>query len=233
MTVDQLAAEIEAELAWRIAELRHLRNTLLGEEEDPPIAAMRTLMVMQYAHLEGFARTALALYVSAVNLTEIDTKAAQAHLAAAALADEFERLRRNGVAGQSSEDGPLTTRAKNQVAFLLKMRTLASRPLIIDEKHAVSTEANLGSDVLQRLLFRLAIPPGEITSSQYKALDFVKNARNDIAHGDRKVRLEPNKFRAHLAKSEQLMNDLSRLIGRAFREKWYLDGAVAVEKATL
>jgi len=200
VTADDLAAELEHDLQWRLAELAQLRNALLPDG-DPPLHAMRAIMVMQYAHVEGFTRRALELYVSAVNATDTAVDAAQLHLTAATLTQQFDTLRSGDSSEPASdEDGPLTRRVRRQVTFLRHVREVANGPLVIDGDSAVSMEANIGADVLKRSLYRLAIPPAEVTKKQYGALEFVKKVRNEIAHGETSTRLNASTFAANLAK---------------------------------
>ncbi|UUV35789.1 MAE_28990/MAE_18760 family HEPN-like nuclease [Amycolatopsis roodepoortensis] len=214
---------LEEDLAWRLDELRHLRNELLGrrEPDDWPASALRAILVMQYAHLEGFARNAFSLYVSAINSRSLQSDEVHPQLAASSLIAEFDALRLGNVPEQESESGRLSRRARQQVEFIEKMRDAYRSPVNIDADAAVSMEMNFGSDVLRRTLYRLAIPDDKVDKSYYSSLEFVRNARNDIAHGSRKERIAAGLFEAHRKKCENFMNDLARLITSAVREEWF------------
>ncbi|MFC5752999.1 MAE_28990/MAE_18760 family HEPN-like nuclease [Actinomadura rugatobispora] len=230
MTPAELRAQLEEDLAWRLDELRHLRNALLGARgpSDWPVSAMRTILVMQYAHLEGFAQNAFSLYVKAINDRQLKAKDLHPNLFACALTREFDGIRLGSGAETETdaEDGFLLRRAKRQVAFVDRMRSLAETILSIDADLAVSMEMNFGSDVLRRTLFRLGMPDTAVSRSHFTSLEFVRKARNDIAHGSRKERIEPGLFDAHRKKCEQFMNDLSRLISTAVDGEWYMVSAV-------
>jgi hypothetical protein len=224
---DELRAQLEGDLAWRLDELRHLRNTLLGtvERSEWPVSALRTILVMQYSHLEGFAHNAFKLYVDAVNAQRLRADELRPHLFATALVPEFDALRLGGNE-QESNEGRLTRRANMQFRFVEKLRTLSVGEIIIDADHAISMEMNFGADVLKRTLFMLGIPVTEVDSGYFISLEFVRRARNDIAHGSRRERIEPSLFEAHRSKCEQFMNDLVRLISAAMRQEWYRPAAV-------
>ena len=228
MDYEALRALLEEDLAWRLDELRHLRNSLLGdvEREAWSVTALRTILVMQYAHLEGFAHNAFRLYVDAVNNRALKADQLRPELFACALVPDFDALRLGGNEQESSE-GRLTRRANMQFRFVQRVRKLGSEEVVIDADHAVSMEMNFGADVLRRTLFMLGIPESEVDRSYFSSLEFVRRARNDIAHGARRERIEAGLFEAHQKKCEQFMSDLSRLIGSAVRHEWYRDAAVA------
>lgn len=229
MNHTELRAQLEDDLSWRLDELRHLRNTLLGDldRDQWPVSALRTILVMQYAHLEGFAGNAFRLYVDAVNSRALQPGEAQPHLFASALLPEFDALRM-GSSEQESNEGRLTRRAHNQVYFVERLLQLSRGIITIDVEKAVSMEMNFGSDVLRRTLFMLGIPASAVDNSYYSSLEFVRRARNDIAHGSRRERIEPGLFEAHRLKCEQFMSELARLISSALIGEWFKAGRVIV-----
>ncbi|MEY9967561.1 hypothetical protein ABIA33_005634 [Streptacidiphilus sp. MAP12-16] len=232
MNIVELRAELENDLSWRLDELRHLRNTLLaGDSADQWSAtAMRTILVMQYAHLEGFTRNAFSVYVNAINEKSLKANELQPQLMASALTAEFEAMRKNvSTDEEKEEDGRLTRRAKNQVIFVQKLQEVSSAPVEIVAEIAASMEMNLGRDVLRRCLYMLAIPSSQVSGQQFNAIEFVKNARNDIAHGSRRESISPRMFESHRAKCEQFMNDLIRLVTSAVSNEWFKLGAVVVD----
>ncbi|QTI89002.1 MAE_28990/MAE_18760 family HEPN-like nuclease [Streptomyces sp. AgN23] len=222
MNVSDMRAQLEADILWRLDEIRHLRNLLLqGEEpEKASVYSLRAILVMQYAHLEGFTRTALSLYIDAINSQGLPAKSLRPELLAAALAGEFDTLRRGAPA--SGDEGKMTTRARHQVAFVQRLQELSEGPISIAAEVAVSMEMNLGSDVLKKCLVALGISVDKVRRDQYSAIDFVKNVRNDIAHGGRKEKIPGGLFSAHLKKCEEFMNELARVLTRAVSEKWFL-----------
>lgn len=222
MNISDLRLQLEEDLAWRLDELRHLRNRLLGtmDRDAWEAQSMRAILVMQYAHLEGFTRNALSLYVSIVNSRRLVATDLQPQLLAAALSAEFKALYSGDFSPQDT-DGRLSKRAKGHVAFLDRLKTLTASPVEIAAEVAVSMEMNLSPDVLRRNLYMLGIPEDRVSRGQYNAIEFVKNTRNDIAHGSRTEVIPPGLFDAHRKKCEQFMGDLSRIITRAATEEWF------------
>jgi len=223
MDLEVVRAQLEEDLSWRAAELRALRNELLGdipEAGDWPAAALRALMVMQYAHLEGFTQHALGLYVEAVNDMALAAGELQTRLFAAALAREFKVLTA-GAQVNEDESSLLLRRAKRQVALIEKLLIGAREPIVIPVEDAISLEMNLGADVLKRNLYLLGIPESSLGGATYGTLEFIRRNRHDIAHGGRRERIEPRLFEAHWRRAEEYMSELIRLLSRALREGWY------------
>ncbi|MFF0091391.1 MAE_28990/MAE_18760 family HEPN-like nuclease [Streptomyces canus] len=229
MNVAELRAQLEEDLTWRLDELRHLRNRLLGSDSESDWAAssLRAILVMQYAHLEGFTRNAFALYVTVINSHQVKAAQLKPQLLAAALGVEFDALRKNRGENdnEDEEEGKLTRRARNHVSFLQRLQELTSGHLEIAADTAISMEMNLGRDVLRRCLYMLAIPMDEVSRAQYSSIEFVKNARNDIAHGSRKERISTDMFKAHTVKCEQFMKDLARIITSATVRQLFLSAS--------
>lgn len=224
-----LRVQLEADLLWRQDELRHLRNTLIGSldrREDWPASSLRALLVMQYAHLEGFTQTALTLYVDHINQSGLRACDLHLELVAAALSGEFKSLR-TGADGEEAAEGESTLlrRAKRQAALVKRLRECEASPISINPEHAISLEMNLGEAVLRKNLFVLAIPSDKISRDTYGALEFVRRNRNDIAHGSRKEKIEPGLFEAHWSKCWAYMDELVILVSTAAREKWYVPAA--------
>jgi hypothetical protein len=119
-------------------------------------------------------------------------------------------------------EGRLTRRASMQVKFVDKLRVLSAGEVSIDADRSISMEMNFGADVLRRTLLMLAIPETEIDVSYYSSLEFVRRARNDVAHGSRKEVISARLFDRHQRVCEQFMNELARLIGAAVRQEWFM-----------
>lgn len=222
-SLDHVRTQLEEDLAWRTDEIRHLRNTLLGSSapDEWPAHALRAILVLQYAHLEGFARNAFAIYLETVNAQQL--RAAQVHpnLFATALTPEFDSVRRGSSSDIESEDTRLLRRAKLQVQFVERLRQLDQEPLIIDIESSVSMEMNFGEDVFRRTLYRLGIPETELHKQYFSSIEFIRRTRNDIAHGMRRERIAPREFEAHQRKGESFMNELSRLVTSAVAAELY------------
>ena len=72
MNLVQLRAELEADQAWRRDEIRFFQNQAAKlDTTERPNPFQRVLILLLYAHFEGFSRFALILYMNAVNSTSM------------------------------------------------------------------------------------------------------------------------------------------------------------------
>src|SRR5690348_16967285 len=93
MNIAQLWAQIEEDLRWRQDEIRFFRNHLETiDSEENRERFRRALVLLLYAHFEGFCKFALTLYVDSVNKSGITCGEATPAIAAASLSDLFKSL---------------------------------------------------------------------------------------------------------------------------------------------
>ena len=186
MTVDEVWAQLESDMAWRQAELRALSNLQTTIKRDVEKDRLRrAMLVMLCAHAEGFFKNAFLTYVNVVNKTAIPSSEATHALVAAAFADVFHALT-NGNPKQKVFSAPLPTDQKltilaRQREFLTELPRLLARPIEVPDT-AVNTENNLSSHVIKRNLYRLGFPE-DLLDAYHAELDELVKRRNNIAHG--------------------------------------------------
>lgn len=186
MTMDEVWAQLENDMAWRQDELRRLSNLQNALRSDAQRSQFRrALVVMLYAHVEGFCKIALLTYINAVNNTSIVCQHATDPLVAAAFSDVFHALaygdpKRKVFSLPPHSDTKLAVLAR-QREFVAELPSLLGQPLRIPAS-AVNTEDNLSSHVVKRNLYRLGFPE-DMLSSYYTDLDELVHRRNNIAHG--------------------------------------------------
>jgi len=98
MNLEDIRAQLEQELTWRIDEMRILGNVLadLGSELDRQ-RYRKALLVMLYAHYKESCKRALSIYADAVNREHITCGDATPCIAASSLAfafKDFENIQR-------------------------------------------------------------------------------------------------------------------------------------------
>src|SRR6185295_4756349 len=72
MNIPNLWSEIEEDLSWRLDELRFFQNQLATlDSEQERERFRRALVLLLYAHFEGFCKFALSLYVNSINRSGI------------------------------------------------------------------------------------------------------------------------------------------------------------------
>jgi hypothetical protein len=186
MTVAELWTELEAELEWRQAELRFLANTLEGLNRNSDRDRFRrVIVVMLYAHVEGFCKVAFSTYVNLLNRRRLACRDVAECIAAAAFSNVFHALAfgdRKGKVFPSAvpADDKLLVFAR-QREFFVELDRLLREPISIPDS-IVNTESNLGSVTLRRNLFRLGFSVN-LLEHHDRALDELMNRRNNIAHG--------------------------------------------------
>lgn len=186
MTLEDLWAQLEAELSWRQEELRLLSNTIskLPKVDDRDFLR-RSQLVMLYAHAEGFCKVALSIYVKAINDQGLKCSDAQEGLVASALADVFHAIAHGDKKGKVfqtplPDDEGLYVFCR-QRDFIGSLDDLMHRPLMIPDE-VVNTESNLSSKVLRRNLFRLGFA-SDLVDSYHSDLNELAHRRHGIAHG--------------------------------------------------
>lgn len=220
-------SEIESELTWRRTEIRRVRNRLMfpepeGEDLD---RALRTLVVLQYAHLEGFVKQALSIYASAINAECLPLADAERRVVASGLIVEIDALRAPAGGNSDSSEGAKLRRARRETDFVEKLFTLASGAVTLDVDQVVSLDMNLSADVLKRCLYRLGIDPTSVTDAKYASLEFIRRMRNSVAHGGRTRPVPQSEFDAHVLSTNELMEELLRLIHQACKWGWFRQAA--------
>lgn len=186
MILDEVWAQLETDMAWRQAELRALANLQAVIKREAEKAHLRrALLVMLYAHAEGFCKIAFLTYVNAVNKAAVVCTLASETLVAASFADVFHALvhgdPKQKVFPLPPPSDPKLTIFARQREFITEIPRLLARPLMVPDT-AVNTEDNLSSQVIRRNLYRLGFSE-DLLSDYHAPLDELVNRRNNIAHG--------------------------------------------------
>jgi hypothetical protein len=94
MSLLDIRAELEADQVWRREELVFFQNQSgLIESSEKKDQYRRALVVMLYAHFEGFCKFALTLYVTSINNAGVTCGDVTPAIAASSLSDIFAALR--------------------------------------------------------------------------------------------------------------------------------------------
>ncbi len=225
MNIAALRAELEADQAWRRDEIRFLQNqaSLIGNVAQQALFR-RAVVVLLYAHFEGFCSFALNLYVNAINQTGISCGEANHALAAASLADILAALRdptrkcdqfRNAL----PDDTQLHRFARDR-EFLERSSEWDSTPVRIPES-VIDTESNLKPIVLKKNLYRLGLPHDRFSCVDGE-IHRLLNTRNKIAHGETKSGVDYGEYEALRTAVFFIMDEVTLEVTRALREKAFL-----------
>jgi hypothetical protein len=180
--------ELEADHHSRESEIRLVTRLLAtNSSEDESTMLRRSLILLTYAHVEGYAKFAMLAYVSALNGMGIRCAEATFPVAAASLARVFAALRNPNskhevFKNRLPDDAHLHLAAREQV-FIEKYETIVGRRVKIPDE-VVDTASNLSADILKKMLFRLGLPY-PVVDSHSSNINRLLGIRNAIAHGDR------------------------------------------------
>jgi hypothetical protein len=186
MTLDDIWGQLESDLKWRQEEVRLLGNNLgsLRIERDRELAR-RSLLVMLYAHTEGFTKVALSTYVRAINDRGLKGREAIEGIVASAFVNVFHGIqygdKKGKVFKRKLPDDEGLAAFSRQCEFIAEVDGLLSSAVTVPDE-AVDTETNLNSKVLRRNLYKLGLPVEKFESYEDDLNELVYR-RHSIAHG--------------------------------------------------
>lgn len=216
-------AQIESELKWRQDEIRFFQNTfnknLIKEEELDQ--SRRALILLLYAHYEGFVKFTLALYVNTVNSEKVICKNANSAIVAATLSHIFQDLRNPDKKHKDfkrdlPDDTQLHRFARDQ-EFVERTKEFNGVQVLIPD-NLVDMESNLKPVVLKKNLYRLGFEYDGIKDVEgdiHKLLSF----RNGIAHGSFKDGITKKQYDDLSQATYKVMTFVRELVTRSLKEK--------------
>ena len=224
MELTKFRAQLEEEFEWRSAEMRFFNN--LCERvptTDQKEQFRRALVLLLYAHFEGYCKFSLALYVSAVNDSGLLCNQVTPAIVAATLHDVFVALRdptRRAPEFRSKlpDDSKLHRFALDR-EFVERTEEIMCRPVAIPE-NAVNTESNLKPIVLRKNLYRLGLPHDQFASFE-GTIDKLLAFRNKIAHGETKAGVKQEVYDELKDSAFRVMSGITAGITKALDEKWF------------
>lgn len=225
MSPAELWAEIEADQAWRQDEIRFFQNRLGDlDSDDEKSQFRRALILILYAHLEGFFRFTLAHYIRAINQMDLTCREAQPAIAAATMAEVFRDLRnpnskcpefRNSL----PDDGKLHRFARDK-EFVERFEEFDRRQVNISDD-VVDTESNLTPPVIRKNLYCLGFPPDKFAAFEGQ-VNRLLAFRNPIAHGETRKGVDAADYESLRDAAYEIMQAIKRDIMQAIESREYL-----------
>ncbi|WP_284642993.1 MAE_28990/MAE_18760 family HEPN-like nuclease [Paenibacillus silviterrae] len=173
---------LERDFTWRQHELYEAKSILrtVNKHEHQKKVMQRALIVLLYAHFEGFVKYCLTQYLDYICKSS-DAKAItlKDELIVYSLKKRFSSLQ-----GKSSLD--------NRIDFVNKIKEVFVLPLSLDDE-TIDTKSNLKSVVLNELFQELGIHL-EIDRQKLKDIDTLVHRRNSVAHGENISMLKDEEF---------------------------------------
>ena len=230
MTTDEARAEMETDLAWRQDEMRFLQNQAanLPSEEQRELFR-RSLVLLLYAHFEGYCKFALTVYVNAVNRSGISCREANDAIGAATLVEVLAALRHptskcDDFRNSLPDDSALHLFARER-EFISKLNQFDSRVVFLPDT-VVDTESNLKPIVLRKNLYRLGLDLS-IFEPVEGDISRLLQTRNKIAHGDARGGLTEKYYDGLRVAASRVMQEITAGITNAIQLQSYRRAAVA------
>ncbi|HEX8321519.1 MAE_28990/MAE_18760 family HEPN-like nuclease [Longimicrobium sp.] len=180
-------AQLEGDLAWRLDELRLLRNQLSNiPVESDRLRYRKAIILVLYSHFEGFCKTAFGTYANAVNEQKIRCEDASPFLVAASLDRVFKALsdpnKKADIFRRAAPDDAPLHRFARQVEFIEGIADVNSTTVSLNVDEVIDMESNLKPIVLRKILFRLGLAHDQFAADE-GAISRLLGTRNNIAHG--------------------------------------------------
>jgi hypothetical protein len=225
MNLSDLAAQLEAELLWRQDEVRFFQNRGAAlSTEDEKDQYRRAVILVLYAHFEGFCKFGFELYRTTINSEQISCADATPAIAAAGWAQIFKELRdptkkcadfKNSL----PDDGKLHRFARDR-EFMERMVEFGQLPVTIPDDF-VDTESNLKPVVLRKILYRLGLPHDQFEQHEGQ-ISRLLNTRNKIAHGEDRAGVKEIEYEQLRKLVFQMMDAIKNKIIEYLRQEAFL-----------
>jgi hypothetical protein len=225
MNLSDLAAQLEADLLWRQDEVRFFQNrgaTLPSEDEKDQYR--RAVILVLYAHFEGFCKFGFEVYRTTINSEQISCADATPAIAAAGWAQIFKELRDptkkcRDFKNTLPDDGKLHRFARDR-EFMERKSEFAQLPVMIPEEF-IDTESNLKPVVLRKILYRLGLPYDQFEQHEGQ-ISRLLNTRNKIAHGEDRAGVKETEYEELRKLVFQMMDAIKNRIIEYLRHKAFL-----------
>jgi hypothetical protein len=184
---DDVLQDLERDRQQREAEIRLIENLATRSTSDAEQSMLRrSLILLTYAHLEGFCKFALFAYVAAVNAARVPCREAAVPLVAATLTKVFSALRelnsKHPVFARALPDDQKLHMSAREQRFIEDFDNVTARLIDIPDK-VIDTESNLRAVVLKKILFQLGLNYASVDPHS-NTIERLLGVRNAIAHGD-------------------------------------------------
>jgi hypothetical protein len=224
-SLEDVFEELEGDYSSRESEVKLLQRLLSSmTSHDERAMVKRSLILLCYAHLEGFCKFALFAYVSSLNSMNLRCSEASYPIAAASLSKVFAALRDPSSKHDSfrrslPDDTALHLSAREQI-FIESFHLIDDHRIEILDS-VIDTKSNLSPAVLKKLLFQIGLDYLSVDIHQ-SHINRLLGIRNAIAHGDRLKVPGDSELEDCLAAAFGVMRFLQNEIFVALKDKVYL-----------
>jgi hypothetical protein len=189
MTSDEFAMELYRDFDWRFDEVRRFQYLVDSQESTLKSDELRkSLVLVLYAHFEGFCVFSLEHYLAAINRAKLSCRISSPAVVAGAWELLFKAMQHGDekceVFRNSLPHDEGLHRHWRRRHFIEELDRLLDLPVTLPEK-VIDTESNLKPSVLKRNLFLLGLDYQFVEPHADDIQNLLKR-RNNIAHGDQR-----------------------------------------------
>jgi len=171
-TREQLGDFLNNELSWRKKELFTLMSNVKKSSPKLQDTALRSAMVLLYAHWEGFMKRATGAYLEYV----INKKLKYKQLSICFLAISTK---------QKIKEFEQTNKSTIQNQFIEFLFDNQEDKAVINKENVIKTQSNLNSEILKEMMTSIGIDYTEYATKSNLIDEQLLKHRNDVAHGQR------------------------------------------------
>ena len=224
MNLPVIRAELEDEQTGRQNEMRFLRNQLANiSDPSEKMQFRRVLVLMLYAHYEGFCKFALSQYLRAINRAAIRCEEATSAIVAGAWSKVFTAMERGNQKSEifrsSLPDDAKLHRFARRRDFVEQFSEFAKQVAQVPED-TIDMESNLHPTVMQKNLYLLGLGHDVFSKHDSDILHLIY-WRNNIAHGSDKKGHTENEYERLESTMFKIMDDLMDIIMEAIQKERY------------
>ena len=221
MNLADVRDELEYESKWRQNELLNLHNLLMhipGEEEKR--VYRKALITMLYAHFEGFCKSALRIYVRAINEEKLACSKVNECIAASSLVDLFQAI------DDPNKDCDFFTIAspyKNTKRFfrhhyfIMELNNLLKNEVNLSQE-ILNTDSNLKIHVLGKILYELGLSYN-LFDSHIGTISNLVDRRNYYAHGENVSGIDEKSYLILFESTHTIMSELKNILFESLKNK--------------
>ena len=215
MKLEEIRAQLEEELTWRVSEIKFLKNLTnnVNKEEQKDIYR-KSLLVMLYSHFEGLCKSCFLIYVEAINSLHLQRQYVNQNLQAASMNTIFNRYddkdRKCKVFKRTLPEETKIHSFFRRTDFVIQYNDFLKDIIKLPDE-IIDTESNLWYIVLQKNLFKLGINL-DIFKENSKQINNLVNLRNSIAHGNLRKGIQDKDFEEIELSVTCVMNSLIRTL---------------------
>jgi hypothetical protein len=223
MNVMSIREQLEAEITWRQDEIRFFRNQMSNLSEEERDQFRKALILMLYAHFEGFFKFSMLSYIKSINDEKICCSEASYSVAAASFQEIFKDLfnidKKSKIFKKKLPDDTKLHRAARQIDFVSKFDELQTQKVIIPED-LVDT-SNLQPFVLKKCLFILGFQHNAFEDQDHVIVELLER-RNSIAHGASRSGIKEDQYKKLENSVFEMMESVMMFVVDSLKNKSYL-----------